>query len=235
MVHTGHTSGTVSCRLSSLLFPLSAEKLAGWFQRLLSQPFFCMEKGTSDPHPVPLIVPFPLGLAGAWQAKCSGAILLCRCLPVLDLPAGEEAQQCKVASTHQCSSLLAARAGRSPPTPPLHEIPKDEGAWERGWPSLGEDRMFPQAVMASRGGQFSLLFLQSLVVLLEANPCLPRHHSVVKQQSLPAPKWPLSTPATKTRKEDGTSLFFLRVRSKKIWWITPTTKRKGIVRCGSGR
>lgn len=140
-----------------------------------------MEKGTSDRHPVPLIVPFPLGLARAWQAKCLGAILLCRCLPVLDLPAGEEAQQCKVASTHQCSFLLAARAGRSPPAPPFHEIPKDEGAWEHAWPPLGEDRMFPQAVMASRGGQFSLLFLPSLGIPLEANPCLPRHHSVVKQ------------------------------------------------------
>lgn len=137
----------VDVRLSKLQVKQPAaptvSREAVWvFWKLLSLPFFCREKGTSDSHPVPLIVPLPLRLAQAWQARCSGAILVCRCLPVLDLPARGETQQCKMVSSLQCSSLLVVRGGRSPFVPSLHWTAKDEGVWEHGWPSLGEDHMF---------------------------------------------------------------------------------------------
>ena len=53
-------------QLSSLFFPLSAEKMAGCSRKLLSLSFFCMVKGFSDSHPVPFIIPLPLGLAREW-------------------------------------------------------------------------------------------------------------------------------------------------------------------------
>lgn len=103
------TPGTVSCSLSSLLYPLCAEKQAGWVWKLLSLLFFSMQKGTSAPTLCPSSCLCLSGMASK----------VFRCLSVLDLPAVKQGQQWKVTS----------RPGRSPPTPPLHWTANDDGAW----------------------------------------------------------------------------------------------------------
>lgn len=91
MVHTGHTSGTIGCRSSSLF--LSEEKLAGWFWKPLSLLFFCIQ-----PSLIPTLYSSSyLSLLGC--KSVTSRVLSCH-------PASQRASQCWI---HQLQRLSQAR------------------------------------------------------------------------------------------------------------------------------